>query len=55
MQKPGMLHEGLLRQYVRKWNKFGNPGGYGILKGEWNVAANKSVHRASDTTQIHPA
>jgi ribosomal-protein-alanine N-acetyltransferase len=54
MRKLGMRHEGLLRQHVRKWDKFENLEVYGILRGEWKDAANRSEHRPPDPARIPP-
>ena len=43
MLKLGMHHEGSRRQHVKKWDAFEDLELYGILKGEWLEAANKSV------------
>ena len=38
MKKVGMLHEGRLRQHVKKWDTFENINIYGILLAEWAEA-----------------
>jgi [ribosomal protein S5]-alanine N-acetyltransferase len=47
MQKIGMRHEGCRRQHVKKWDKTEDLEVYGILKLEWETAANRTVVRAS--------
>jgi len=44
MQKLAMRHEGTLRQHVRKWEKCEDLELYGILKEEWEEAANQPMH-----------
>jgi RimJ/RimL family protein N-acetyltransferase len=43
MQKLGMKHEGSRMRHVKKWDKFEDLELYGILKEEWEKAANESV------------
>ena len=43
MQKLGMQHEGCRRQHVRKWDKIEDLELYGVLKQEWENAANKQI------------
>jgi len=43
MRKIGMRHEGCLRHHVRKWDKMEDLEIYGILKAEWEEAANQAV------------
>ena len=43
MQKLGMLHEGRLRQHVRKWEDFEDIEVYGILRQEWTVVSRYSM------------
>ena len=40
MQKIGMTREGMLREHVKKWDKFENIVCYGILKKEWAQSNN---------------
>jgi ribosomal-protein-alanine N-acetyltransferase len=35
MQKTGMKHEGCLRQHIKKWGKFEDIEGYGIVRSEY--------------------
>lgn len=43
MQKIGMRHEGCRRQHVRKWDKTEDLELYGMLKSEWESAANQAM------------
>jgi ribosomal-protein-alanine N-acetyltransferase len=46
IRKLGMQHEGSRRSHVKKWDKFEDVELYGILKHEWEKAANKSMQNA---------
>jgi [ribosomal protein S5]-alanine N-acetyltransferase len=43
LQKIGMLHEGCLRQHVRRWDRFEDVECYGILRQDWERLANQSA------------
>jgi RimJ/RimL family protein N-acetyltransferase len=47
MQKIGMRHEGCRRQHVKKWDQMEDLDVYGILKPEWETAANQAAVGAS--------
>lgn len=40
MRKLGMVHEGTMRQYVKKWDKFIDGEFYAILKQDWQTNVN---------------
>jgi RimJ/RimL family protein N-acetyltransferase len=44
MEKLGMTREGVLRQHVKKWDKYEDSVQYGILRQEWIASSQRQIH-----------
>ncbi len=51
MQKLVMIHEGRLRQHVRKWDRCEDLEMYGILKEEWEQTENQPMYSTQNLSE----